>query len=62
MRREDAHAELQSRNIGFAPFSDLEKAVKDDVALLQRSKLVADGVAISGWVYAVETGRTTRII
>jgi len=62
LRRDDAHAELKTHNIGFGPFPDLEKAVQDDVALLQKSKLIADSVAISGWVYEVETGRVKRIV
>ncbi|RMZ79074.1 hypothetical protein DV737_g3560, partial [Chaetothyriales sp. CBS 132003] len=57
----EAAAELKSRGIDFLPFPDLEQAVRDDVKYLQDTKLVPDKVAISGWVYDVGTGKTTRI-
>lgn len=62
--RDEAHQELRTRNIQFGPFPDLEKAVEDDVALLnlKNSKLVPDSIAISGWVYEVETGRVKQIV
>lgn len=60
--RADAHAELKQRGIDFGPFPRLEKAVEDDVALLKNSKLIPDTVAISGWVYEVETGRVRKVV
>lgn len=60
--RDDAHSELKSRGIDFGPFPDLDKAVQDDVQLLKGSKLVADSIAISGWVYEVETGRVRQVV
>lgn len=59
---EEAHAELKRRNIDFGPFPELEKAVEDDVALLRGSQLVPDDVAISGWVYEVETGEVKQVV
>ena len=44
------------------PFPELDGAVKDDVEFLKASKLVPDSVAISGWVYEVETGKTRRVV
>ncbi|KAL1863165.1 hypothetical protein VTK73DRAFT_6410 [Phialemonium thermophilum] len=58
----EAEAELKSRNLNFLPFPDLEKAVKEDVEFLRSTKLVPDTVAISGWVYEVETGKTRRVV
>jgi carbonic anhydrase len=66
-KNEDALA-LVEKNLGkeardelsgldFQPFSDLDGAVKDDVAYLKDSKAVADSTKISGWVYDVETGK-----
>jgi carbonic anhydrase len=44
------------------PFSDLEKAVRDDVAFLKANKLIPDEFPVSGWVYEVETGKTRRVV
>ncbi|KAK4126416.1 carbonic anhydrase-like protein [Parathielavia appendiculata] len=59
---EAAHAELQERKLDFLPFPELEKAVADDVDFLKQSRLVPDSIAISGWVYEVETGQTRRVV
>lgn len=70
-RNEDAHKVIEA-NLGqdgatelagldFLPFPDLDDAVRDDVAYLQGSKAVADGVTISGWVYEVETGKVRAV-
>ncbi|MCJ1323287.1 hypothetical protein MMC15_008642 [Xylographa vitiligo] len=69
---EDAHAVVE-KNLGskgkeelagldFQPFPDLEKAIEDDVKLLKTSKAFPDSVAISGWVYEVETGKVRQIV
>lgn len=71
-RNEDAHA-VVSRSLGataaaeiatldFLPFGDVEQAVRDDVEFLRRQSAVPDDVALSGWVYEVETGRVRRIV
>ena len=39
--------------------SDLEQSVRDDVALLRASPLVAPGTPITGGVYDVHTGKIT---
>jgi carbonic anhydrase len=57
-----AAQELQATSLDFLPFADLEQAVKDDVAYLTGSALVPHSVAVSGWVYEVETGRTRRVV
>jgi carbonic anhydrase len=44
------------------PFPQLEAAVEADVGFLKASKLVADEVVISGWVYEVESGKTRRVV
>ncbi|EXJ58201.1 carbonate dehydratase [Cladophialophora yegresii CBS 114405] len=58
----EAAAELKSRGLDFLPFPQLEDAVKDDVECLKNTKLVPDSVAISGWIYEVETGKTRRVV
>jgi len=58
----DAAAEVIARRLDFLPFPDLEQAVKDDVKYLGDTKLVPDNVAVSGWIYEVETGKTRRVV
>jgi carbonic anhydrase len=59
---QEAVAELQTSVKDFLPFPKLEEAVKDDVSFLKASKLVPDTVAISGWVYEVETGKVRSVV
>lgn len=60
--RPEATAELKSKDLDFLAFPELEQAVKDDVRYLKGTKLVPDSVAISGWVYEVESGKTRRVV
>lgn len=53
---------ILSSTFDFQPFPDLEQAVKDDVEWLKGNAALAKGVAISGWVYEVETGKTKHIV
>ncbi|KIN04006.1 hypothetical protein OIDMADRAFT_118247 [Oidiodendron maius Zn] len=53
---------LSAFNGDFQPFPDLEKAVTSDVEFLRGSELIPDSVAISGWVYEVETGRVKSVV
>ncbi|KAH8176729.1 carbonic anhydrase domain-containing protein [Sarocladium implicatum] len=59
-----AKAEL-SRFVGgngeFQTFPDLEQAAKDDIELLRSSKLLSDQIALSGWIYEVETGKVRQV-
>ena len=57
----EAIEELESRKIDFLPFSDIERAVVNDVEFLKRSRLVPDSIAISGWIYQVENGKTRKV-
>lgn len=56
-----ATGELEAQSFDFLPFPDLEEAVREDVAFLRKSQLVARGLDVSGWVYEVETGRVRRV-
>ncbi|KAH8203131.1 hypothetical protein TruAng_002652 [Truncatella angustata] len=71
-QNEDAQS-LVKKNLGdgaakeiagldFLAFPDLEQAVKDDVDFLKKTETVPKGVAISGWVYEVETGKTRQVV
>lgn len=57
-----AVSELSAFNTDFQAFPELEQAVKDDVAFLKGNKLIPDSVAISGWVYEVETGKVKAVV
>ncbi len=46
--------------IDFGPFPELESAVKADVEFLKTHPLVLEGTVITGWIYAVETGKVSR--
>lgn len=70
-RNEDAYKVVEA-NLGaegkdalggldFLPFPDLDDAVRDDVAYVQRSRAVPDSVTVSGWVYEVETGKVRGV-
>ncbi|KAL0632836.1 hypothetical protein Q9L58_008264 [Maublancomyces gigas] len=53
-----------AKHIDFLPFSDVEKAVKEDIAFLKGHELVHPRVKshISGWIYDVDTGKVKRIV
>lgn len=46
----------------FQPFPELEAAVKRDVAFLTDHESFPKGVAVSGWIYDVTTGKVARIV
>lgn len=45
----------------FLPFTDLDQAVRDDLAFLRKTNTIPDDVVISGWVYEVENGKVRRV-
>lgn len=45
----------------FLPFPDLDQSVKDDVKIVQESKLVAPGTQVFGYVYDVKTGKVNQV-
>lgn len=45
----------------FLPFTDVEKSVRQDMALLKNSPLIPEDVVINGAVYDVDTGRMTVV-
>lgn len=48
--------DADARGIDFLPFSDVERSVRDDLAILRKSPLIAPGTDIRGFVYDVRTG------
>jgi len=62
-KNEDLHRILADRfghdasDHDFMPFDDLEQSVRDDIAAIRASKFIPDDIAISGFIYEVETGR-----
>jgi len=59
---EEAVKELAGFAGDFQSFPNLEDAIKSDVELLKKSKLIPDRVKISGWVYEVETGKVRSVV
>jgi carbonic anhydrase len=57
-----AVAGLAAFGADFQAFPDLEDAVRSDVEFLNGSDLIPDSVAISGWVYEVETGKVKSVV
>jgi carbonic anhydrase len=47
--------------VDFLPFTNLEQSVRDDVAKLRSSSLIAKGIPIGGYIYDVHTGRLTEV-
>ncbi|KAG2430922.1 hypothetical protein HXX76_009894 [Chlamydomonas incerta] len=45
----------------FLPFPDLDQSVRDDIATVKGSPLVAPGTQVFGYVYEVETGRIREV-
>ena len=48
-------------DIAFLSFSDLEQSVRDDVAAIRESRLLLQGVPVTGFVYDVKTGRLRQV-
>jgi carbonic anhydrase len=48
-------------DIDFLPFSDLEQSVRDDVAIIRSSPLIAKDTPVTGFVYDVKTGKIRQV-
>jgi carbonic anhydrase len=66
-QNEDVHAKVEqdlgadASDIDFMPFPDLDRSVRDDVAFLGESPLIADDTEIRGFVYDVGTRRLREV-
>jgi carbonic anhydrase len=54
-------AALRASEIDFLPFTDLEQSVRDDVALIRSSPLIAPDISVTGLIYDVRTGRLAPV-
>jgi carbonic anhydrase len=45
----------------FLPFGDLERSVRDDVAIVRASPLLLKDVSVRGFIYDVRTGRLHEV-
>ena len=52
---------VDASTVDFLPFPDLEQSVRDDVATIESSPLLPDGIDVTGWVYDVKTGKTSPV-
>jgi carbonic anhydrase len=52
---------VDASGVDFLPFSDVEQSVREDVATLEASSLLADGIEVTGWVYDVKTGTISPV-
>lgn len=63
----DLHAKVKqdlgvdSSAMDFLPFSEVGESVREDVAFLLSSPLIADDVVIRGFVYDVKTGKLNEV-
>jgi carbonic anhydrase len=48
---------VDAAGIDFQPFADVEESVRETVARIRRSPLVAEGLEAHGFLYDVATGR-----
>jgi len=46
-----------AEHIDFLPFKNLEQSVRDDVATIKNSPLIAKNIEVSGFIYDVKSGR-----
>jgi len=47
--------------IQFLEFSDLDKAVKEEVEFVKAHPLILKETEVTGWVYHVESGKVRRL-
>ncbi|HMF05361.1 MAG TPA: carbonic anhydrase [Acidimicrobiia bacterium] len=52
---------VDASGVDFLPFPDVEQSVRDDVATLEGSPLLADGIEVTGWIYDVRTGTISPV-
>lgn len=46
----------------FVPFVGAAQSMAEDVKLLKSSPLIQKDIEVTGWIYNVETGSTTRVV
>lgn len=58
----ESHGAKEEDDFDFQPFSDLDVAIKEDVAWSKQHEALPEGIQFSGWVYAVETGKVRKVV
>ncbi len=61
MKKRGEVAAREVETLDFRTFRDLEIQVKKDIQWL-RIKPIEENIRFSGWIYDVETGKTTRVV
>ncbi len=56
LRRKLAAEGADASDIDFLPFGDLEVSVREDVERIRQSPMIPDDIAVSGYIYDVNTG------
>jgi carbonic anhydrase len=46
----------------FLSFTDVDQSVRDDVAAIRESRVLLNGIPITGFVYDVKTGRLRQVV
>ena len=57
-----AESGADASHIDFLPFHDSRESVADDVERIRASPHLDPGIAVSGWMYDVDTGLLDRVI
>ncbi len=57
--RRDLNADASG--VDFLPFTDLDESVREDVEAIRSSPLIADDIAVRGFVYDVKSGRLREV-
>ena len=52
----------QSDYISFLAFENVEQSVRNDIAKLKQNPLISQNIAISGYVYDVDTGEIKSVV
>ena len=55
-------AELSAFKEDFLTLGNLEEETKKDVQWIRDNKAIPESVAVSGWIYEVETGKVRRVV
>jgi carbonic anhydrase len=50
-----------AQSLDFLPITDLEQALRDDVAMVRTHPLLRHDIPVTGLIYDVETGRVTEV-
>jgi carbonic anhydrase len=56
------NAGLDPDAFDFLLIDDQEQSVRDDVALIEASPLLPDGLAVAGFIYDVDNGKLSRVV